>query len=106
MEEKESKTKKVLNDITKGIDEFMAEAEVSKDGVKKAIYNKVEELKKARDLTNEELKKIREENKETFEKIENETKRIGKGLKAAFKGFVDSYNEVKKPEPEKDKPTP
>jgi len=81
----------------------MKEAESSKDGVKHAVYKKVEELKKARDEANEELKRIREENKDTFEKIERETQRISKGLKAAFKGFMESYSDEKKSDSSKDK---
>ena len=99
MNEKESRTKKIIDDLNKSIEEFMKEAEISKDSVKHAVYKKVEELKKARDEANEELKKIREENKETFDKIEHEAQRIAKGLKAAFKGFMDSYSEDKKSDP-------
>jgi flagellar motility protein MotE (MotC chaperone) len=104
MDEKESRSKKIIKDITEGVDDFMKEAEISKDGVKRAVYKKVEELKKARDETNEELKKIREENKETFEKIEHETHRIAKSFKSAFKGFIDAYSEEKKSDPPEEKP--
>lgn len=104
MDEKEPRSKKIIKGINKGVDEFMKEAEISKDDVKRAVYKKVEELKKARDETNEELKKIREENKETFEKIEHETQRIAKSFKAAFKGFMDTYSEEKKSDQPDEKP--
>ena len=100
MADNSSKTRKIIDDLTRKINELMAEAEISKEDVKKEILKKVEELKKARDEVNEEFRKIRDENKETFDEIEQTTRKIARGFKAAYKGFLDSWAQDDQKTPE------
>lgn len=101
MGDKESKTKKIIREISDKIDELLEKSDISKEDVKKEIDSRIKELKKSRDDLNVELKKIREENKETFDKVEKFAKNAASEIKSAFSGFMDKYsdkNEEKKKE--------
>ena len=96
MSEKESKAKKILNELSEKIDELLEQSNISKGDVKKEIDKRIEELKRSRDQTNEEFRKIREENKETFDKVEKMAKNTVKEVKSAFSGFLDKMSGEKK----------
>lgn len=87
MKEKESKAKKVINDLSNKIDELLEQSDISKDDVKKEINARIEEMKRSRDQVKEELSKIKEDNKETIEKVENLAKNAAKEVKSAFSDF-------------------
>ncbi len=44
MKEQESKTKKIIKDISNKIDELLEQSDISKDDVKKEINSRIEEL--------------------------------------------------------------
>ena len=94
MSEQESKTKKIIKDLSDKIDELLEQSNISKDDVKKGIDARIEELKKSRDQVNEEFKKIREENKETFDKVEKLAKNTAKEVKSAFSDFFGKRKNV------------
>lgn len=96
MSEKESKTKKILNELSDRIDELLEQSNISKGDVKKEIDQRIEELKKSRDQVNEEFRKIREDNKETFDKVEKMAKNTVKEVKSAFSDFLDKMSGEKK----------
>lgn len=102
MDDRESASKKIGKEISQKIDELLAQADLSRDDVKKEILLRVEELKKARDEANEEFRKIREDNKETFDRIEKIANTTVKEAKSAFKNFWDRISDTRD-EP-KDKP--
>lgn len=87
MKERESKTKKIINDLSNKIDELLEQSDISKDDVKKVINARIEELKRSRDQVKEEFSKIREENKETIDKVEKFAKNTAKEVKSAFTEF-------------------
>jgi uncharacterized coiled-coil DUF342 family protein len=93
MSEQESKTKKIIKDISKKIDELLEQSDISKEDVKKEIDARIKELKKSRDEVNEELNKIKEDNKESIEKMEKLAKNTAKEIKSAFSGFLDKFSE-------------
>lgn len=93
MSDQESKTKKIIREITEKIDELLEKSDISKEDVKKEIDARIRELKKSRDELNAELKKIREENKETFDKAEKLAKNVAHELKTAFSGFMDKFSD-------------
>ena len=95
MSDQESRTKKIIKELSAKIDELLEQSNISKGDVKKEIDARIKELKKSRDEVNKEFKKIREENKETFEKVENLAKNTFKEVKSAFSGFWDRINEDK-----------
>jgi uncharacterized coiled-coil DUF342 family protein len=101
MKEQESKTKKIINDLSKKIDELLEQSDISKDDVKQGINTRIEELKKSRDQVNEEFKKIKEDNKEAFDKVEKLTKNTVKEVKSAFTGFFDKISGDKSKEDKK-----
>ncbi len=102
MENKESKTKKMIRELSEAIDNLLEESDISKEDVKKEINARIAELKKSRDELNEELKKIREENKETFEKAEKLARNTAKEIKMAWSGFWEKVGRAGE-EVEKDK---
>lgn len=87
MKEQESKTQKIIKDISNKIDELLEQSDISKDDVKKEINIRIEELKRSRDQVNVEFKKIREDNKETIEKAEKLAKNTAREVKSAIKDF-------------------
>ena len=106
MEEKESRMKKTIRDLSNKIDELLEESDISKEDVKKEIAARIAELKKSRDELNEELKKIREDNKETFEKAEKLARNTAKKIKGAFSGFMKKMEDEAKKNEDKDKNMP
>jgi DNA anti-recombination protein RmuC len=101
MNEQESKTKKVVRDISNKIDELLEQSDISEEDVKKKIDARIKELKKSRDEVSEELKKIKEDNKESIEKMEKLAKNTAKELKSAVSGFLDKFSEKEAPKTEK-----
>ncbi len=95
MSDQESKTKKIIQEISDKIDELLEKSDISKEDVKKEIASRINELKKSRDELNEELKKIKEENKETIEKVEKLAKNAASELKSAFSGFMNKFSDKK-----------
>jgi len=96
MSDKESKTKRIIKDLSAKIDELLEQSNISKGDVKKEIDSRIKELKKSRDEVSEEFKKIREDNKETFDKVENMAKNTFKEVKSAFSDFWGKISEEKK----------
>ncbi len=105
MNEKESKTKKIIKDISDKIDELLEKSDISKDDVKKEIAVRIEELKRSRDQVNEEFRKIKEDNKETFDKVEKLAKNTMDEVKSAFSGFLGKFTDEKKEDDHKKKET-
>lgn len=103
MSEKESKTKKIIKDLSDKIDELLEQSNISKGDVKKEIDARIKELKKSRDEVNEEFRKIREDNKETFDKAEKLAKNTFNEVKSAFTDFFGSKAGGKKDKETKDK---
>ena len=95
MSEKESKTKKIIKDLSDKIDELLEQSDISKDDVKKEIDKRINELKKSRDQVNEEFRKIKEDNQEAFDKAENLAKNTAKEIKSAFSDFFGKMTESK-----------
>lgn len=95
MSDKETKTKKIIKDLSDKIDELLEKSDISKDEVKTEIDRRIAELKKSRDQVNEEFKKIREENKETFDKVENLAKNTAKEVKSVFNDLFGSKSDSK-----------
>lgn len=93
MSDQESKTKKIIRELSAKIDELLEQSNISKGDVKKEIDARIKELKKSRDQVNEEFKKIREENKETFDKVESLAKNTFKEVKSAFSDFFGQKSE-------------
>lgn len=93
MSDQESKTKKIIREISEKIDELLEKSDISKEDVKREIDTRIKELKKSRDELNVELKKIREENKETFDKVEKLAKNTANQIKSAFSDFIDKFSE-------------
>jgi len=98
MSDKESKTKKIIKDLSDKIDELLEKSDISKDEVKIEISKRIAELKKSRDQVNEEFKKIREENKETFDKVENLAKNTAKEVKSVFNDLFGTKTKSKNSE--------
>ncbi|NJN25411.1 MAG: hypothetical protein HC819_05270 [Cyclobacteriaceae bacterium] len=92
MNDQESKTKKIIKDISDKIDELLEQSEISKDDVKKEINSRIQELKRSRDQINEEFRKIREDNKETIDKAEKMAKNTFKEVKTVLTGFFDKIS--------------
>ena len=105
MSEQESKTKKIIRDLSNKIDELLEQSDISKDDVKKEINSRIEELKKARDQVNDEFKKIREDNKETFDKVEKLAKNTAREVKSAFSDFFEKITGDEKEKKAGDKDT-
>ena len=95
MSDKESKTKKIIKDLSDKIDELLEKSDISKDDVKIEIDKRITELKKSRDQVNEEFKKIKEENKETFDKVENLAKNTAKEVKSVFNDLFGKKTETR-----------
>lgn len=101
MNEKESRAKNMVREISDKIDELLEQSDISKEDVKKEINVRIEELKRSRDEVNEELKKIREDNKETIDKVEKMAKNTVKEVKKAFSDFFNKTGtETKEEKPE------
>lgn len=103
MNEQESKTKKIIKDLSNKIDELLEQSDISKDDVKKEINARIEELKRSRDQVKEEFGKIKEDNKETIDKVEKVAKNTLNEVKSAFTDFFgkitdDSSKKEKKSE--------
>jgi len=98
MSDQESRTKKIIKELSAKIDELLEQSNISKGDVKKEIDARIKELKKSRDQVNEEFKKIREENKETFDKVEKLAKNTFKEVKSVLSDFWDRISEDKKEE--------
>lgn len=101
MNERESKTKKIISDLSNKIDELLEQSDISKDDVKKEINARIEEFKKSRDQVKEEFSKIREDNKETIDKVEKFAKNAAKEVKSAFTDFFEKITADKSKEKKK-----